>query len=41
MSKSLAKKRFSVKYRESNETLGTIEADFSMYLTRIFDFGLR
>ena len=41
MSKSLLKKRFSVKDRGSNETLGRIEADFLMHPTRRFDFGLR
>ena len=41
MSKSLLEKRFSVKDRGSNETLGRIEADFQMYRIRRFDFGLR
>ena len=41
MSKSLLEKSFSVKDRGSNETLGRIEADFYMYPTRRFDFGLR
>ena len=41
MSKSLFKKRFSVKDRGSDETLGKIEADFYMYLVYTFDFGLR
>lgn len=41
MRKSLLKKRFLVKDRGSNETLGRIAADFYMYLTRRFDFGLR
>ena len=36
MSKSLFKKRFSVKDRGSNETLGKIEADFKMHLTHTF-----
>ena len=41
MIKSLLKKKFSVKDRGSNETLGRIEADFLMHPTRRFDFGLR
>ena len=41
MSYSLLKKRFCVKDRGSNETLGKIEADFWMYAMRTFDFGLR
>ena len=41
MSKSLLKKRFSVKDQRLNETLGRIEADFLMYLMRRYDFGLR
>ena len=41
MSKSLLKNRFAVKDRGSNETVGMIEADFQMYRTRRFDFGLR
>ena len=40
MSKSLLRKRFSVKDRGSNEMLGKIEADFKMYPTLRFDFGL-
>ena len=41
MIKSLLKKIFSIKDRGSNETLGRIGADFLMYRTRRFDFGLR
>ena len=41
MSQRLLKKRFSVKDRGSNETLGKIEADFEMYRMCTFDFGLR
>ena len=41
MSLRLLKKRFSVKDRGSNETLGKIEPDFEMYPTFTFDFGLR
>ena len=37
MSKSLLRKRFSVKERGSNEMLGKIEADFKMYPTRRFE----
>ena len=39
MSKSLYKKKFSVKDRGLTETLSKIEADFYMYPS--FDFGLR
>ena len=41
MSKRVLKKRFSLKERGSNETLGKVEADLWMYPTRTFDFGLR
>ena len=38
---SLLKKRFSVKGRGSNETLGKIEADFLVHPTSTFNLGLR
>ena len=41
MSKNLLKNRLSVKDRGSSETLGKIDADFYMYPTLTFDFGLR
>ena len=41
MRKRLLKKRFSVKDRGWNETLGKIETALYMYPTRTFDFGLR
>ena len=41
MSKSLLIKRSSITDQGSNETLGKIEANFYMYPTRTFDFGLR